>query len=66
MKSGTIETAVRFSPDLQARQDQGELIALTTIFYDPGTDRLEYYFPTNLTEAEAIAMLRRFKCFPKT
>ncbi len=62
----TTESTVKFSPDLQARQDQGELIALATIFYDPGTDRLEYYFPENLTEQEAIAMLRRFKCFPKT
>ena len=59
------ESAIRFRGDLAEQQDRGQLIALTTIFYRPETDRLELYFPESITEEEAVSMLRKYRCFPK-
>jgi len=59
------DSAIRFRGDLADQQDRGQLIALTAIFYRPETDRLEFYFPESISEEEAVAMLRKYKCFPR-
>ena len=58
------QSAVRFSGDLQMRQDQGKLVALATVFYNPETDQVEHYFPEAITPEEAIAILKAFHCYP--
>jgi hypothetical protein len=68
MKSAPItetESSIRFSGELQAAQDRGELIALATVFYRPADDHIVMYFPSAISEEEAVAVLRAHKCFPK-
>ena len=61
----SVESKIHFSGPLLEKQDAGRLISLATVFYNPETDSLEHYFPCSISEEEAIAMLRRFRCYPK-
>jgi hypothetical protein len=56
---------IRFSDDLQGRQDRGELIALATFFFDPKSEHLTVFFPDTLTEEEAVAVLKKYRCWPR-
>ena len=58
-------STVKFTGSLREQQDSGELVALAVVMYRPGTDQIEHYFPLTISEEEAVAMLRRYKCFPR-
>jgi hypothetical protein len=60
----TTESTIKFSPDIEAQQDNGEKVFLAAIFYKPETDELEYYFSGNMPEEESIAVLRKFRVYP--
>jgi hypothetical protein len=59
------DSGIQFTGELQAAQDRGELVAIATVFYRPAEDNLVMYFPTSITEEEAVAVLRLHRCFPK-
>ena len=66
--SGTIALmrgTLHFTDDVQELVKRGNLIPLVVVFYKPQEDKLECYFPTAITEEEALAILRKYDCFPE-
>ena len=67
-RGGTIVSmrgSIHFTDDIKELMDQGELINLIVVFYKPRENKLQCYFPTSITEEEALAILRKYDCFPE-
>lgn len=47
----------------EEKLESGKTVFLAAGIYDAEEDSLHYYFPTNMTTGEGIAMLQKFKCF---
>jgi hypothetical protein len=56
---------VTFSDGITEQMREGKLVCLAVVFYKPESDELMYHFPTNFPEEEAIAILKKYKCYPQ-
>lgn len=53
-----------FNGEVERKLEEGKLIPLAMVYYNPENDSVEYYFPVAGTKQEKIAMLKKFECWP--
>jgi hypothetical protein len=59
-----VKGTTQFGEEVGAAVEQGKLVPLSQIFYNPESDCLEYHFFTNIPKEEILALLRKYRCYP--